>query len=95
MDTFFAEIGIPALDFIQISAVFLLTMLLFFALRDRKHRWLKYGLLLVFALQCLFFILFHDGLPIKFFAALMLISALLVQAIVIRKGKLGASESHN
>jgi len=95
METFFSEIGIPALDFIQISTVFLLTMLIFFALKDNKHKWLKYGSHLVFVLQCVFFILFHDGLPIKFFAALMLTSVTIVQAIVSRKRKLEALELHN
>jgi hypothetical protein len=95
MESVFSEIGIPALDFIQISAVFLLTMLNFFALRDKKHRWVKYGSLLVFILQCIFIILFRDGLTVKFFAALMLISVLIVQAILTRRGELEAAGLHN
>jgi len=95
MENFFSEIGISALDFVQISTVYCLTMLIFFALRDKRHRWLRYSSLSGFILQCVLFILFHDGLPVKIFSALMLISALLVQAIVTKRRKSEAAESHN
>ena len=85
MDSFFSEIGIPASDFIQLSTGFLLTMLVFFGVKDQKYLWLKYFLLVVFALQCLFIIVFHDGLRVKLFASFMLMSALLVGAMIKMK----------
>jgi hypothetical protein len=95
MDSFFSQLGIPALDFIQLSAVFLLTMLNFFGIRDKKYRWVNYSFLLTFVLQCMFFIFFHDGLRVKLFAALMLMSALIIQAVVSRRRKLEAMERHS
>ena len=92
MDRFFSEIGIRLLDFIQISTGFLLTMLVFFGVRDKKHFWLNYLLLLTFGLQCIFFILFHDGLRVKLFATLMLVSTLIVEVVVTRRRKLEAAE---
>jgi hypothetical protein len=87
MDNFFSEIGIRAFDFIYISAFFLATMLNFLVLKDKKHRWINYGMLAIFALQCLIYILFHDGGRVKFFAALMLISTLIIQVVVSRRRK--------
>ncbi|HEX8137718.1 MAG TPA: hypothetical protein VF544_09020 [Pyrinomonadaceae bacterium] len=92
MDSFFSEVGISAFDFIYLSAFYLATMLNFFALKERKHRWLKYGSLVVFVLQSLFFILFHNGLNVKLFAGLMLMSALIIQGIVARRRRLEARE---
>lgn len=82
MDSFFSEIGIPALDFVQISATFLLTMLVFFGVKNRKHVWLTYFLIVIFALQSVFVIAFRDGLRVKLFAALMLMSALFIIAVL-------------
>lgn len=92
MDSFFSEIGIPAIDFVQISAVYILTMLIFFGLRDKKHRWLNYSMLVTFILQCILVILSHKGLRVKLFAALMLMTALIVQLTVTRRRKLEARE---
>ena len=92
MDSFFSEIGISAVDFVQISATFILTMLIFFGVKHKKYRWLNYFLLLTFALQSIFFILFHDGLNVKLFAALMLMSTLIVEVVVTRRRKLEAAE---
>jgi hypothetical protein len=92
MDSFFSEIGIPAIDFVQISAVYILTMLIFFGLRDKKHRWLNYSMLVTFILQCILVILSHKGLRVKLFAALMLMTALIAQITVTRRRKLEARE---
>lgn len=92
MDNILSEIGISTLDFIQISAGFLLTMLVFFGVRRRKHLWLSHFTLAIFVIQCLFIIRFRDGLPVKLFAALMLASALIVEAVVKRSRKPGAAE---
>lgn len=92
MDSFSSEVGISAFDFIYHSAFYLATMLNFFALKEKRHRWLQHGSLLIFALQCLIFILFREGLNVKLFAGLMLISALVIQAIVTRRRKLEARE---
>jgi hypothetical protein len=85
MDSFFSEVGIPAFDFVQLSTFYLVMMLNFFALKDKN--WLNHFLLLTFVLQCIFFILFHQGLNVKLFAALMCLSALIVQFVVIRRRK--------
>lgn len=86
MNKFLAELGIPAVGFIQISAVFLLTMLVFFSVKNKKYFWLNYFLLATFALQSIFIVLFHDGLRVKVFAALMLISVLAVATITTGEG---------
>ena len=54
MESFFSEIGISAWDFVQVSATFLLTMLIFFGVKDRRYLRLGYFMLGVFALQCVF-----------------------------------------
>jgi hypothetical protein len=81
------ELGIQPTDFIQISASFVLTMLVFFGLKERKHIWLNRFLLATFALQCIFMILFHAGLNVKLFAGLMLISVVTVVSLSALKNK--------
>lgn len=54
--------------------------------RAGRHLWLSHFTLAVYALQCLFIIWFRDGLPVKLFAALMLTSTLVVEAVV-KKGR--------
>lgn len=92
MDSFFSEIGISALDFTQISAGFFLTMLVFFGLKTRKHVWLNYLTLTTFVIQCLLIIRFRDGLPVKLFATLMLMTTFIVEAVVNRRRKLESAE---
>jgi len=87
MEGFLLEIGIRALDFVQISAGFILTMLVFFSATAKKHVWLNYVLVVTFTLQCIFFILFHEG-NVRFFAALMLLSTLIVECVVTLRRKL-------
>ena len=89
---FFSEIGISALDVVEISASFVLTMLIFFGIKDKKYRWLNYSSLGTFVLLCILFILFRNGLNVKLFAALMLMSTLIVEAVVTRRRKLEARE---
>jgi hypothetical protein len=86
MDQLSLEIGIRATDFIQISAGFLLTMLCFFGAKNK--RFLNNSLLLLFVLQCVFFILFHEGVRVKLFAFLMLLSTLTVEVLVAKKRNL-------
>jgi hypothetical protein len=88
MSSLFSQMGIPAVDFVEISAFFLLTMLIFFGLRDKKHRWLRYYILIVFVLLCLPYILFGRGLILRIFAALMLLSTLVVEAAVVRRRRI-------
>lgn len=88
MSSFFSEVGIRPWDFIQISTMFVLTMAVFFGVKDKKHFWLNYVLVLTLALQCIFMVLFHSGLTVKLFALLMLTSAVTVELIVNRKRKL-------
>ena len=86
MDSFFSEIGISAVDFVYIGAVFVTTMAAFFGLR-KKHVWLSYLMTGIFILICLSLILFRQGLNVRLFAALMLLSVLTVEVAVtwIRK----------
>ncbi len=86
MDKLFLETGIRAVDFLQVSALFLLTMLCFFGAKQKKI--LNKMLLLVFAIQCVFIILFHDGLRVKLFAGAMLLSTLTVEFLVAKKRNL-------
>jgi hypothetical protein len=88
MSHVFAEMGIEARDFIQISASFLLAMLLFFDIRNKKYSWLNYLLLVTLALQCLLFILFRAGLSIKIFAVLMLTTTFIVEVVTNRRKKI-------
>jgi uncharacterized membrane-anchored protein len=88
MDGYSLGVGTQAFDFLQISTMFLLTMVTFFGVKEQKHFWMNYVLVLTLALQCMFIILFHSDLPVKLFAALMLISMLTVGGVVIKKGRL-------
>lgn len=88
MEGSFSEIRQDALEFVQVSAGFLLTMLIFFGVSGKKHRWLKYSTTISMILQCLLIILFRGGLMVKLFAALMVISILSVESIVTRRRKL-------
>ncbi len=87
MNELFSGVGIRPFDFIQITAAFVLTMLLFFRVKGERRFWPNF-MLLTFGLQCMFFIIFHDGLGLKLFAGLMLMSTLIVEALVTRKRKL-------
>lgn len=82
MNNVFSEIGINAVDFVQISATFFLTMLIFFAVKNKRYRWLNMLCLITLILQCLLFILFREGLTVKFFAILMLTTTLIVEVTV-------------
>ena len=86
MDSFFSEIGISAVDFVYIWAVFVTTMAAFFGL-NKKHVWLSYFMTGVFILICLSTIVFRQGLNVRLFAALMLLSVITVEVAVtwIRK----------
>lgn len=92
MDRVFSEVGISALDFIQISTGFLLTMLFFFGLRAKRHVRLNYFILTVFALQGLIIIFFRGGLTVKLFAALMLTTTLIVEGVAGRRRRPGDAE---
>ena len=88
MDSFFLKTGIRGTDFIQISILFILLMLVFFGTKAKRYLWLNWFLLVVFALQCVFVIVFRDGLNAKLFAGLMLTSTLIVEAVVTHRKKL-------
>ena len=85
MNSFFSGIGIQLFDFIQISTMFVLTLVVFFGVKNARHFWLNYFLLFVFTLQCIVIAMFHDGLVVKLFAVLMLASAITVQLVVKRR----------
>lgn len=87
MDSYFSGIGIQPLDFIGISANFILNMLFFFGIKDKKHSWINVLGLITLSLQCILVVLFKVGLEGKLFAALMLVSALTVELVVARRRK--------
>ncbi len=86
MDSFFSDIGIPAVDFVYIWALFVTTMAAFFGVK-KKQVWLSHIITGIFILNCLFMILFRQGLNVRLFAALMLLSVVTVEVAVtwIRK----------
>ena len=77
--------GIPVADFIQISVMFLLTMLVFFSNTSKRGRWLPTFLLIIFAAQCAFVAIFRPGLNVKAFALLMLLSVLVIEGVTMLK----------
>jgi len=87
MGSFFSEIGVSAVDFVYIWAAFVTTMAAFFGLK-KQHVWLSYFMTGVFILICLSTIVFRQGLNVRLFAALMLLSVITVEVGVtwIRKG---------
>ena len=93
MNEAFSGIGISALDFTGISAIFILTMLLFFGIKNKKYSWLHTLSLLILVLQCALIILFRDGLTTKLFAALMLMTTFIVEVVISRRKRFGVSES--
>ena len=86
MDSFFSEIGIPAVDFVYIWALFVTTMAAFFGVK-KKHVWLSHVITAIFILNCLVMILFRQELNVRLFAALMIVSVVTVEVGVtwIRK----------
>ena len=88
MDSF-TLMGIPLLDFMQIAAGFILTMVVFFSLKKVGwHHWLHYLLLGTFVLQCMIMIVFRPALEVRLFASLMLLTTLIVEVVVGRRRKL-------
>jgi hypothetical protein len=77
----FTVIGIKLIDLVQIVAGFALTMALLFGVTGERRFWpnLMFG---VFAVQCLFFILFADGLNLKLLAGLTLISTVAARVLI-------------
>lgn len=90
MDSFFSEIGVSAVDFVYIWAIFVTTMSAFFGLK-KKHLWLSYVVTGIFILNCLFLIVFRPGLNVRLFAALMLLSVITVEGVVTLIRKRSAS----
>src|SRR5215813_7415476 len=85
MEKLWAKTGIVFTDFIQISVVFLLTMLVFFTGNGKRVRWLNTFLLIMFAVQCAFVAVFRPGVNVKVFALLMLLSVLVIEGITMLK----------
>jgi hypothetical protein len=84
MQTLFSNLGIAPLDFVQISASFLLVMALVFGDKSARRFWTNF-MHVVFAFQCLLLILFAEGLTPKLFAGLMLFSTLIIRLIHARR----------
>ena len=83
MQSFF---GIDAVDFIYVWAVFGTTMAAFFGL-TQKHVWLTYFMTAIFILICLTLVLFRQGLSVRLFGALMLVSVVVIEVVVTRMRK--------
>jgi hypothetical protein len=84
MQSLFSNLGIAPLDFVQISASFLLVMALVFNHTTRRH-FLTNFMHGLFAFQCLLMFIFREGLTPKFFAALMLLSTVIIRLILARR----------
>ena len=84
MQSLFSKLGIAPLDFLQISASFLLVMALLFSEKSRRY-FLTNFMHVVFAVQCLLIIIFREGLTPKLFAALMLFSTLIIRIGLARR----------
>lgn len=91
MDRFFSELGISAVDFVYIWVVFVTTMAAFFGLK-KKHVWVSYGMTAIFILICLSIILFRQGLNVRLFAGLMIVSVITVEVAVTLIRKRSASK---
>ena len=63
-------------------------MLFFFELNNKKLFWPHKVMLLILVLQCAIAILFKGGLTIKLFAALTLLTTLVVEVVVSKSKKL-------
>ena len=85
-ETFFSETGMQLSDFIWISAVYILVMLVFFAVKPRSR--LNWFVLATFTFQCVLIIVFRKELNTRLYAGLMLLTALIVEGIVLRREKL-------
>jgi uncharacterized membrane protein len=88
MNNVLSEIGSPVLDFIGIGAAFILTVAVFFGVKDKKYTWLHYLLLASVVGECLIVAIFHDGLGIRAFAVIILISVILFKLFISRRRKL-------
>lgn len=90
MDNFFSEIGISAVDFVYIWAIFVTTMAAFFGLK-KKHVWFSHVMTGIFILNCLVIIFARSGLNVRLFAGLMIVSVVTVEIAVtlIRKRSAG------
>ena len=84
MQSLFSNLGIAPLDFVQISAGFLLVMALVFGDKSPRRLWTNF-MHVVFAFQCLLLILFGEGLTAKLFAGLMLFSTVIIRLILARR----------
>lgn len=84
MQSLLSRSEIPFLDFIQLTAEFLLLIALFWGLKNKKHFWSNF-LLAVFALQCLLFILFREDSRARLFAGLMLLLSFAARALLKAK----------
>jgi formate-dependent nitrite reductase membrane component NrfD len=84
----FSETANRVMDVIGISALFLQVMLFEFELKDERHRRWKNINLFVFIGYTTLTIMSRTGLGVKIFAAVMLVSALIVEVILSRKRKL-------
>jgi hypothetical protein len=87
MESIFSQIA--PLDFIGVSTIFLLLMIVFLGVRNPKYSWLNYVLGAVFFLQWVIIVAFREQLATKLFATLMLATAIVVEAVVKRRRKFG------
>lgn len=84
MKTFFTYTGIQLIDFLQVAASFVLTMSFLFGEQSGRRFWLNF-MHVVFAIQCLLLILFSETLAPGFFAALMLLSTIIIRTVIARR----------
>jgi uncharacterized membrane protein YjdF len=90
MESIFSEI--TPLDFITVSSLFLLAMIIFLGVKNRKYLWLNYVLLVVFVLQWALIVAFREQLATKLFATLMLLTTVVVELAIKRRRKFSGTD---
>jgi hypothetical protein len=90
MESIFSEIA--PLDFIEVSTLFLLAMIIFLGVKNRKYLWLNYLLLVVFFLQWVIIVTFREQLTTKLFATLMLATTIIVELVIKRRRGLSGTD---
>jgi hypothetical protein len=90
MESIFSEIA--PLDFIEVSTLFLLAMIVFLGVKNRKYLWLNYVLLVVFFLRWVLIVTFREQLATKLFATLMLATVIVVELVVKRRRRFSGTD---
>jgi hypothetical protein len=85
MEKIFAPGGLSPLYFMEIAAIYVFTLILFFDQKVySKHPWLHHGFLILFVLTWLFGLL-TESMISSAYGTVMLMSVIIVETLVRRK----------